>query len=83
MTTPALVKSADLKRMADIVLAKGVTIEMEVAGKIIRVSPSVPDLHSTPTVDPDISFGGNSLSEWRARHEGKSRGNSLRQKNTR
>lgn len=39
MTAPALIKSSDLKRMADVVKAKGVRVEMEIGGKIIRVMP--------------------------------------------
>lgn len=46
MTAPALVKSADLKRMADIALEKGVRVEVEVDGKIIRVAPDIPAIHS-------------------------------------
>lgn len=42
MTTPALVKSADLKRMAAIAKRDGVRVEIEVAGKIIRVAPDIP-----------------------------------------
>jgi hypothetical protein len=45
MTTPALVKSADLKRMAAAVKRDGVRIEIEVNGKIVRVTPDIPDNH--------------------------------------
>ncbi len=83
MTAPALVKSADLKRMADIALEKGVRVEIEIDGKIIRVAPDIPDNHKQTSVDRDIAYGGNSLSEWRARREGKSSGYSPRQKGTR
>lgn len=46
MTTPALVKSADLKRMAAIVAKTGLRVEIEVDGKIIRVAPDIPTVHS-------------------------------------
>lgn len=45
MTAAALVKSADLKRMADIALSKGVRVEIEVDGRIIRVAPDIPAIH--------------------------------------
>lgn len=77
MTAPALVRSSDLKRMADIAKAKGVRVEMEIDGKIIRV---MPDTQAQEKVDPGLGFVGNTLSEWRARHEGKSGGHSPRQK---
>lgn len=83
MTSPALVKSADLKRMADIALEKGVRVEIEVDGKIIRVAPDIPDNHKPSSVDRDVSYGGNTLSEWRARREGKSSGYSSRQEKAR
>jgi hypothetical protein len=83
MTAPALVKSADLKRMADIALEKGVRVEIEIDGKIIRVAPDIPDNHKQTSVDRDVSYGGNSLSEWRARREGKSSGYSSRQEKAR
>jgi len=74
MTASALVKQSDLKRMAQIAKSEGVRVEIEVNGKIIRVCPDIPDIHKQDDVDPAISFGGNSLAEWRARHEGKPRG---------
>lgn len=46
MTTPALVKSADLKRMAAIAKRDGVRVEIEVDGKIIRVAPDIPTVHN-------------------------------------
>lgn len=81
MTGAALVKASDLKRMADVAKAKGVRVEMEIDGKIIRVMPETAS--NQDRVDPDLTFGGNSLAEWRARHESKSRGNSPRQKASR
>ncbi len=83
MTAPAAIKQSDLRRMASIVKSEGVRIEVEIDGKIIRVSPDIPDIHNPKSVDPAISYGGNSLSEWRARHEGKSSGYSPRKKNAR
>jgi hypothetical protein len=50
MTTPALVKSADLKRMAAAVKRDGVRIEIEVNGKIVRVTPDIPDNHRSKPV---------------------------------
>ncbi|WP_027488492.1 hypothetical protein [Allorhizobium undicola] len=42
MTTPAIVKSADLKRMADVAKAKGVTVWIEAPdGRKIGVSPDL------------------------------------------
>lgn len=46
MTTPALVKSADLKRMAAIAKKTGMRVEIEVNGKIIRVAPDIPAIPS-------------------------------------
>ncbi len=83
MTAPALVKQSELKRMAAIAKSEGVTVSIEVGGKIIKVSPTIPDNHIQPPVDRDISYGGNSLSEWRARREGKSSGYSSRQEKAR
>lgn len=83
MTTPALIKQADLKRMAEIAKTQGVRVEIEIDGKIFRVAPDIPDNHKQSSVDRDIAYGGNSLSEWRARREGKSSGYSPRQKGTR
>jgi hypothetical protein len=66
MTTPALVKSADLKRMADIAKAKGVTVWIEtVDGRRVGVSPDIHDIHRPKAVDlkpEDFT----SLSEWQA-----------------
>lgn len=83
MTRAALVKESDLHRMAKIAKRDGVRVEVEIDGKIIRVSPDIPDSHKKNSVDEAISFGGNSLSEWRARHEGRSGGNPSRQQKAR
>jgi hypothetical protein len=42
MTTPALVKAADLKRMADVAKSKGVTVWIEINGRRVGVSPEIP-----------------------------------------
>ena len=56
MTTPALVKSADLKRMAAIAKRDGVRVEIEVNGKIIRVAPDIPTIHSGKPVEKYEDF---------------------------
>lgn len=57
MTVKALVKTADLKRMADIAKAKNVTVWIEVDGIRIGVSPEMPALKSTkPRVDCEIDL---------------------------
>jgi hypothetical protein len=43
MTRAALVKESDLHRMAKIAKRDGVRVEVEVDGKIVRVSPHVAD----------------------------------------
>jgi len=42
MTSPALLRSADLKRMASIVQKQKVCIEIEIEGKTLRISPEMP-----------------------------------------
>lgn len=42
MTPSALIRQADLKRMASIAKELGVSIEVEIEGKTIRVSPNPP-----------------------------------------
>lgn len=83
MTMTALVKQSDLKRMAAIAKEQGVSVSIEVNGKIITVSPDIRSLEPKSTIDAEIAFGGNSLSEWRGRHESRSGGNPSRQKITR
>lgn len=46
MTASAIVKEADLKRMAKVAKQTGMKIEIEIAGMIIRVSPDIPAIHS-------------------------------------
>lgn len=51
MTSPALVRSGDLKRMATIAKREGVTVWIETAdGRKIGVSPNIPDTHSEEPV---------------------------------
>lgn len=54
MTAPALIKQAELDRMAAIAKKRGVRVEVEVNGKIFRVSPDIPDNHKPePVALPD------------------------------
>lgn len=54
MTAPALVRSADLKRMATIAKREGVTVWVEVDGRKFGVSPDIPDNHRPAKVElPD------------------------------
>jgi hypothetical protein len=46
MTASALVKQSDLKRMATIAREQGVRVEIEFNGRVIRVMPDIPDIHS-------------------------------------
>lgn len=65
MTTPALVKSADLKRMADVAKSKGVTVWIEINGRRVGVSPDAGAVQSEKPVDlkpEDFT----SLAEWQA-----------------
>lgn len=51
MTTPAIIKSADLKRMGDYVKKNpGIRVEVEKDGVLIRVAPDIPAIHSAPDV---------------------------------
>jgi len=50
MTRAALVKESDLHRMAKIAKRDGVRVEVEVNGKIVRVSPDIPDIHRPASV---------------------------------
>lgn len=54
MTTPAIVKSADLKRMAAVAKQTGMRIEIEINGTIVRVAPDIPTIHKPMKVElPD------------------------------
>lgn len=83
MTAPALVKQADLKRMAEIAKQQGVRIEIEIDGKIIRVAPDIPTIHSSDRVETSLPTGSNALSEWRKLNESRFSGRSLRQEKAR
>ena len=55
MTTPALVRSSDLKRMADVAKSKGVTVWIEIDGRRVGVSPDIQDIHRSAAVDePEV-----------------------------
>lgn len=51
MTTRAAISQADLKRMATVAKAEGVSIEIEINGRKIRVSPDIPTSHKPAQVD--------------------------------
>jgi hypothetical protein len=54
MTTPALVKAADLKRMADVANSKGVTVWVESTdGRRVGVSPNI---HSERLKEPIAKY---------------------------
>ncbi|WP_430438950.1 hypothetical protein [Shinella sp.] len=54
MTAPALIKQAELRRMATIAKREGVRVEVEVNGRIFRISPDIPDDHKPePIALPD------------------------------
>ncbi len=54
MTAPALIKQAELRRMATIAKREGVRVEVEVNGKIFRIFPDIPDNHKMePVALPD------------------------------
>jgi hypothetical protein len=83
MTTPAIVKSADLKRMAAIAKQTGMRVEIEINGTIVRVAPDIPVIHKPEEVDPPLPTGSNALSEWRRLNESRFGGNPSRQKKAR
>ncbi|NLS03569.1 hypothetical protein HGP14_09385 [Rhizobium sp. P32RR-XVIII] len=56
MTASALIKESDLHRMAKIAKRDGVRVEIVVDGKIIRVSPDIPDNHSGKDVEKFRGF---------------------------
>jgi len=47
MTAPAIIKAADLKRMAKVAKANNVSVWIEIDGKRIGVSPEMPALQGT------------------------------------
>ncbi|MFJ6322321.1 MULTISPECIES: hypothetical protein [unclassified Rhizobium] len=83
MTASAIIKESDLHRMAKIAKRDGVRVEIEVNGKIIRVSPDIPVIHKSDDVDAPLPTGSNALSEWRRLNESRFGGNSPRQKKAR
>lgn len=58
MTAPALIKQAELRRMATIAKREGVRVSVEVNGKIFTVAPDIPVTHKQePLVNyEDIAF---------------------------
>lgn len=83
MTAPATIKQSDLRRAVAVAKESGCIIEIEKDGMKIRVMPDNPDIHRPEQIDQQPVPTGNSLSEWRARHESGTRGNPPRQKNAR
>jgi hypothetical protein len=65
MTTTALVRRSDLKRMAEVAKAEGVRVTIEIAGTIITVSPDIPVIHRPEQVDLQPE-DFTSLAEWQA-----------------
>ncbi|WP_454287131.1 hypothetical protein [Rhizobium arsenicireducens] len=47
MTAPAIIKAADLKRMAKVAKANNVSVWIEIDGKRIGVSPEMPAVQGT------------------------------------
>jgi hypothetical protein len=78
MTAPAVIRQSELKRAVKLAKENGCVIELEKDGLKIRVMPDNPDIHSSIAVDPPPSPASNGLAAWRARHEGRSRGNPSR-----
>jgi hypothetical protein len=57
MTSPALLKTADLKRMGDFIKRNpGLRVEVEKDGILIRVAPDIPAIHSTKPVEKYEDF---------------------------
>lgn len=65
MTRAALVKAADLKRIANAAKATGMRFEIEVNGTIVRAIPDIQDIHRPSAVDPQPE-DFTSLAEWQA-----------------
>jgi hypothetical protein len=65
MTRAALVKSADLRRLAEVAKKTGMRIEIEVGGAIVRVSPDIPEINKPERVDLQPE-DFTSLAEWQA-----------------
>ena len=56
MTAPALIKQAELRRMAAIAKREGVRVEDEVGGRVFRVSPDIPDMHKQEPIEKYEDF---------------------------
>jgi hypothetical protein len=65
VTRAALLKESDLHRMAKIAKRDGVRVEVEVNGKIIRISPDIPEINKPERVDLQPE-DFTSLAEWQA-----------------
>lgn len=82
MSEPALIRQADLRRMAAVAKSEGVTIAVEIDGRKFTVSPVIPDIHGREELAPSLPTGSNALSEWRRRNESRFGGRASRQKET-
>jgi hypothetical protein len=78
MTAPAAIRKSDMDRAAAMAKKHGCVVEIEKDGMKFRFMPDNPDIHSAPAVDPSPSPASNGLAAWRARHEGRPRGNPSR-----
>ena len=57
MTTPAVLKTADLKRMGEFIKKNpGLRVEVEKDGVLIRVAPDIPVNHSPKPVEKYEDF---------------------------
>lgn len=56
MTTPALIRAADLKRMATIAKSQGVTVWIEIDGRRVGVSPELPAIQQEKPVEKYKDF---------------------------
>lgn len=65
MTAPALLKKADLDRMADLANRKQVRVEIEFGGMIIRLAPDHP---RAALDDSDEGALDRELEAWRKEH---------------
>lgn len=83
MSAPAIIKQADLKRIAAVAKSENVAITFEIGGGKFTVSPVIQDIHSSEALAPSLPSGSNALSEWRRLNESRFGGRSSRQKETR
>jgi hypothetical protein len=70
MTKPLRHLRAEIESAARVAKDMGLTVRLENDGSITLI----PDIHSSHRIDGIANDGGNSLREWRERHEGKARG---------